>query len=50
VTAAAPVSDHASRPAVEACVFRTGTALSISFCLPLAGFELQVLTLRTLIA
>jgi len=28
--AAEPSSDQASRPAVEACVFRTGTALSMS--------------------
>lgn len=32
-----PFSDQESRPAVEACGFLTGTALSIS--LPLAGFK-----------
>lgn len=49
--AAGPSSDQASRPAVEACVFRTGTALSMPLSLSLAlaslarvsCFELRVL-------
>jgi hypothetical protein len=46
--AAEPSSDQASRPAVEACVFRTGTALSISLSLARASsFEIARALLRT---
>ena len=45
--AAEPSSDQASRPAVEACVFRTGTALSMSLSCS-RSLALRVLKLRVL--